>query len=190
MAKNQASADEGRRFKILHTRVGPFIEGHVIPEERILQIPGTDIDRLLALEAITETDEAVTGEPPLGPENRSEIKVTSTGTVLDAPGYDRPTAPALISAADRRRMRAETAEEAGHEVDEQGVPIAPDEEPGAAEPEAEGEQGSVDYNVYGVAELRKLAAERQLQVGARASKADLVAALEDYDANPPQEAAE
>jgi hypothetical protein len=104
-----------KNLKILHTQVGPFLEGRVVrPEDFGTDIAGNDIDidRLLRLEAVVETDEPLTeGDAPLNPHNMP--KVDSAGRVVDLRGQDRPTAAGTIPASLRRQRQTETREKAG-----------------------------------------------------------------------------
>ena len=71
-----------KNIKILHTQVGPFPKGWVVPTDHPL-LKGADLSRLKKIHAVEETDEPITrDELPAGPENRTEpppaeeVKVT------------------------------------------------------------------------------------------------------------------
>lgn len=125
-----------KNLKILKTQVGPFLEGRVVRSEDFpLDDAGNeiDIDRLIRLGAVAETDEPLTTEPaPLNPHNMP--KVDSAGRVVDVRGQDRPTAAGTIPRAVATQRRAEVRKAAGlpedvteSSQDEEGATLEGDE---------------------------------------------------------------
>jgi hypothetical protein len=108
-----------KNYKIMHTMVGPFPAGRVVTEEQLKYNDDVDLERLLDLEAIEETDEKATktvlaanpenviigDEAPEEPhsvdapqdegdEQRNSVRKLPGGRVADMHGSDRPTVAA------------------------------------------------------------------------------------------------
>jgi hypothetical protein len=103
----------GKNLRIAHTQVGPWLEGRVVSYADFEKLgDDVDVDRLLQLEAVVETDEELTKTPaPLNPHNMP--KVDSAGRVVDLRGQDRPTAGGMLPPGLQRARRAEVREKAG-----------------------------------------------------------------------------
>lgn len=149
-------------YRILHHLVGPFERGRVVSKEQFDALgEGVSMKRLLALEAVEETDDEVTDDNlPVSPETRPSV--TSTDLVVDAPGHDRPTAQSLLKKKERAELREEAVEEVGEETEE----VSEEE---------------VRYEDMSVTALRAAAKDREIEVPRTANKAELVAILKEAD---------
>ena len=83
----------GRRFRVEHLGisgpVNPFRQGEIIDEANLQYNDDVDIDRLLRLGAIVEISPEDLPAEMEHPENQPFVD--SSGRVVDAPGFDRPT---------------------------------------------------------------------------------------------------
>jgi hypothetical protein len=59
MSKKSEQKSGGKNLKVMHTAVGSWPKGHVIGADELPD--GTDVNRLLALGAVVETDDPATG---------------------------------------------------------------------------------------------------------------------------------
>lgn len=156
-----------KNFEVKHLRVGALEQGRVVTRGTLDQL-GYEVDRLVALEAIAETDKEPTTSPiPPGPENRSprvslpgqdpKVAVDAAGRVVDSPGNDRPTTAGTISGARKTEL---------HEA-------AKNDEGGTGEKQ--------NYRRMRVDDLRPLAVSRGIEGAEDMKKDELITALEEDD---------
>lgn len=156
-----------RNFKVKHTMVGQYPEGHVVSEEELIR-HGYQIDRLLSLTsgtledgvtprpnpALEITNEDPTGEPPKGPHF----------------GYVYGDEEENVAMAEAQNEDAGDGDDGGE----------------GTEDDTGGEDtngnGVLEYSEMNLTQLKQQAHEKGIEGYSTMKKADLVAALQEHDA--------